>query len=92
VGVPGYSMFRYSFNFEEPEEFLPERWADGEGLEGDEKEAFYPFGVGPSGCLGQQLAWVETRIILARLLWNFDLRVPEGKRLGNWTDQSILWA
>lgn len=82
VGVPSYSMFRYSLNFEEPKEFIPEKWLEGEEFEGDEKDAFHPFGIGPSGCLGQQLAWVEMRIILARLLWNFDMSVPEAKSLG----------
>jgi cytochrome P450 len=65
VGVPCHSMFRSEENFAKPEEFIPERWLDGEGFGGDKNEAFYPFGVGPSGCMGQ-LVWVEMRVILAR--------------------------
>lgn len=92
VGVPCYSMFRSDENFERAGEFIPERWLEGEGFVGDKKDVFHPFGVGPSGCMGQPLAWVEMRMILARLLWNFDFKIPEGRKLGRWTDQDILWA
>lgn len=71
----------------------------------DARDATKPFSVGGRDCLGQNLAWVELRLILARLLWNFDLQVCYGKgdeagkessqarAFRNWTDQEayVLW-
>lgn len=31
-----------------------------------------PFSIGPRGCLGTNLAYMEMRIILAKLVWHFD--------------------
>ncbi|KAJ9610803.1 hypothetical protein H2200_005580 [Cladophialophora chaetospira] len=63
--------------------FVPERWLD---IDGSGKEVFNPlkgpmltFGGGPRGCYGKRLAYMEMRIILALLIWNFKflpLRTP----------------
>ncbi|CZR53260.1 related to cytochrome P450 CYP3/CYP5/CYP6/CYP9 subfamilies [Phialocephala subalpina] len=93
VGIPCYSTFRSRTNFSRPNEFLPERWLPEHQAEyNDRREAFNPFGLGAHGCLGQQLAWAELRVILARSVWNFDMRVPEGKKQLVWTEQKIFWA
>ncbi|PMD45048.1 cytochrome P450 [Hyaloscypha variabilis F] len=95
VGIPCYAMFRSEANFTSPEEFIPERWLPRDELSPylkDRQEAYHPFSMGPHGCLGQQLAWVELRVILARLLWNFDIEVPEGTKPLDWTSQNIFWA
>ncbi|KAF5009700.1 hypothetical protein FDECE_4109 [Fusarium decemcellulare] len=46
--------------------FIPERWI-GEGF-GDVKEASQPFSLGPRACLGINLAYLEMRIILAKMV------------------------
>jgi cytochrome P450 len=96
VGVPCYATFKSGSNFSRPEEFIPERWLQkqdkGSSFVNDRHDAFYPFSLGPHGCLGQQLAWVELRVILARLLWNFDIQIPEGTKPLEWTSQKIFWA
>ncbi|KAE8452791.1 hypothetical protein EG329_013063 [Mollisiaceae sp. DMI_Dod_QoI] len=94
VGIPCYSTFRSRTNFSRPDEFLPERWLpehQGE-FRGDRKDAYNPFSLGVHGCIGQQLAWMELRVILARLVWNFDFEIPEGKKPLIWTSQKIFWA
>jgi cytochrome P450 len=90
VGISCYAAFNSRENFPRPDEFLPERWLV--DFEGTQKEAYHPFGVGPRQCMGQLLAWVELRVILARLVWNFDMAVPEGKRPLQWSQQEIYWA
>jgi cytochrome P450 len=95
IGIPCYAMFRSETNFCSPQEFIPERWLRQDGsspYSKDRQEAYQPFSMGPHGCLGQQLAWVELRIILTRLLWNFDMKVPEASKPLQWTEQKIFWA
>ncbi|KAF4958367.1 hypothetical protein FGADI_2533 [Fusarium gaditjirri] len=48
-----------------------ERWV-GEGF-GDRKEASKPFSLGPRGCLGINLAYMEAGVTMASLVWKYDL-------------------
>ncbi|RMD40094.1 hypothetical protein DV735_g5034, partial [Chaetothyriales sp. CBS 134920] len=66
-------------NFRRAKEFIPDRWLPA-ALE-DPNNEFYndnrrvhePFHVGPRNCIGRNLALAEMRIIVARLLYGFDL-------------------
>lgn len=95
VSVPPFATYRASRNFNHPLEFAPERWL-GEDVrssrfQGDTKIAFNPFSLGAHNCPGQNLAWLELRIILARLLWRYDLSIPPGVELPQWEEQGIWW-
>ncbi|KAB8216388.1 cytochrome P450 [Aspergillus novoparasiticus] len=57
--------------FAEPMRFKPERWLDPESS--DVKEASQPFSMGPRGCLGQNFAYMEINLILAKMLWKYHL-------------------
>jgi len=49
-----------------PDDFVPERWLVGEGDPMHvRKNAFRPFELGPRNCIGQELAQLELRAILA---------------------------
>ena len=50
----------------------------------DRQDASYPFSLCPHGCLGQQLAWLELRVILARFFWKFDIEIPTGTKALDW--------
>ena len=93
VGIPMWAAYRSTRNFVLANEFHPERWLSGEKdiniFQGDNKAAFQPFAIGPAGCIGQNLARMELRIILARLLWKFDVSTPIGEKPLVWTDQKI---
>ncbi|XP_039258554.1 cytochrome P450 2U1-like [Styela clava] len=54
-------------HFENPEEFRPGRFLDGDG-KFIKSNRVIPFSVGQRGCLGQQLAKMEIFIILIGLL------------------------
>ncbi|KAK3337577.1 cytochrome P450 [Cercophora scortea] len=88
VSVQAYAMNRDPTYFHRADSFLPERWlaettADAKSpLFGDRREAMQAFSLGVRSCMGQHLAWAEMRLILARLLWNFDFEAPEDK--GKW--------
>lgn len=83
-------------NFTRPKEFLPERWLPeakepGSEFYNDDRSAVQPFSFGPRNCIGKNLANSEMRLVLARLLWNFDFELC--KESENWTDQKsfTLW-
>ena len=45
---------------------------------------------GPRNCIGRNLAYVEMKIILARLLWHFDLQsASDGSEEKDWLDQQV---
>ncbi|KAF4213397.1 hypothetical protein CNMCM5878_000031 [Aspergillus fumigatiaffinis] len=86
-----------SLNFYAPDRFLPERWLPEVKSDptspffSDKREVVQPFSVGPRNCIGRNLAFAEMRLILARLLWNFDLELCEESLA--WSDQKAytIW-
>ncbi|KUJ13551.1 cytochrome P450 [Mollisia scopiformis] len=64
--------------YKDPVSFHPERFLGDERFEDDDREALQPFHVGPRNCLGKNLAYTEMRLILARVIWNFDMELSEG--------------
>ncbi|EGN93361.1 hypothetical protein SERLA73DRAFT_189569 [Serpula lacrymans var. lacrymans S7.3] len=63
-----------------PQEFLPERWISGAlGLEcSTDKNALMPFSSGPHGCIGKVFAHQEMRLVIARLVLVYDMKLAEG--------------
>ncbi|KAL4799279.1 benzoate 4-monooxygenase cytochrome P450 [Aspergillus venezuelensis] len=69
-----------SSNFTDPYEFRPERWL--ENRHSDILEASQPFSLGPRGCLGRNLAWIELSTVLAKLHFTYDLE---------WINRNMDW-
>ncbi|KAF1990518.1 cytochrome P450 [Aulographum hederae CBS 113979] len=98
IAIPGgstiyisqYVMSRLDNFWAKPEEFHPERFLK-EGHEyhvagtfdNDDHSVFQPFSIGPRNCIGRNLAYAEMRLILTRLLFDFDLELDE--RSKDWT-------
>ncbi|KAJ5511201.1 Cytochrome P450 E-class group I [Penicillium expansum] len=77
LSVHHWSTYRNAQNFRLPNQFIPERWI-GDEFATDNKAAFQPFSFGPRNCIGKNLAYHEMRLILAKVLYNFDLSLlPE---------------
>jgi cytochrome P450 len=94
VSAANYPTFRNPKNFKRPNEFIPERWMPGnKEFESDNKSSFQPWSMGPRNCLGKNLAYHEMRVILASLLWHFDLDLCEESK--GWPDKQknyiVLW-
>ncbi|SPO05597.1 related to isotrichodermin C-15 hydroxylase (cytochrome P-450 monooxygenase CYP65A1) [Cephalotrichum gorgonifer] len=91
VSIPQWSAYRSEINFRDPDVFDPERWLGDIRYNSDNKAVLQPFSAGPRNCIGKNLAYSEMRMILARLLWNFDLKMMPGSE--NWNDQDVfvLW-
>lgn len=68
VSVHAWSATHSANNWVKPESFIPERWLEGskEG-QGDRKDASQPFSLGPRGCIGRHLSYLELRLILGSL-------------------------
>ena len=57
----------------------------------DNKAVVQPFSTGPRNCIGQNLAKAEMRLVLAKMVWHFDMQLVDPK--SDWTRQCIygLW-
>jgi cytochrome P450 len=62
--------------FEQPETFLPERFAP-ENLSKIHRYAYLPFGLGAHQCIGNQFAMVEGQLVLATLATRVALHLPD---------------
>ncbi|KAH7317086.1 cytochrome P450 [Stachybotrys elegans] len=91
VSVPQWPAYQSDKLWTDPQEFIPERWLGDERFANDARGILQPFSVGPRNCIGMNLAHAETRLILARMLWRFDIQLRSDSI--NWKQQPIytLW-
>ena len=92
-----WTTYRLEENFHSPTTFTPERWLP-ESIDNpsslyykDQRHAVQVFSLGPRNCIGKNLAWAELRLILSRMLWNFDIGAIRGsdgaEKIVDWTKQ-----
>ncbi|KAJ4389663.1 hypothetical protein N0V93_007135 [Gnomoniopsis smithogilvyi] len=79
VGISPYSLLHNAAYFPEPFEFRPERWLEDGPKAELSRRAFAPFAIGDRSCGGRQLAYLETRLAVARALWYFDFEKARGE-------------
>ena len=92
VSVQHYSATHVESNWHRPDEFLPQRWLGDPEFANDDRYASQPFSYGPRACIGRNLGRAEMKLILSKILWNFDLELDE-PRTGDWMKQKVyvLW-
>ncbi|EFX03415.1 benzoate 4-monooxygenase cytochrome p450 [Grosmannia clavigera kw1407] len=80
IGTPHYAIHHNTEYFPEPFSYLPERWAKVSTEEevSRAQSAFCPFSIGPRGCIGKGLAYVEMTTALARVLFLYDMQRAVG--------------
>ncbi|KAH8807930.1 isotrichodermin C-15 hydroxylase [Xylogone sp. PMI_703] len=81
VGTGIYSIHHNPAYFSQPHEYKPERWLEGPKLGKEQStapEGYIPFSLGTRSCLGKTFANAQISIIIAFLVWAFDIRVAEG--------------
>ncbi|KAL7933465.1 cytochrome P450 [Trichoderma chlorosporum] len=72
-----WTAFHFPEYWTQAEEFIPERWLGDPRFENDQRRIFTPFSVGGRGCIGKNLALAEIRLIMARLIWNYDIELAK---------------
>ncbi|KAI2473609.1 cytochrome P450 ClCP1 [Annulohypoxylon bovei var. microspora] len=91
------AVWQYAINHDphfwtEPDTFAPERFMGDPKFKSDQLDAMQPFSVGPRNCIGRNMAYAEMRLILARIIFNFDMTIDEDSR--RWIKEQqayILW-
>lgn len=97
VSVNQMAAYSSPMNFHNANAYVPERWLPEATNDTDSpyysdcREVLQPFSVGPRNCIGRNLAYNEMRLILARVLWNFDMTLDEESKCWNNQRTYILW-
>lgn len=79
--VNAWAIGRDPTNWENPEEFIPERFKGEEDVNFNRAQfEFLPFGAGRRMCPGIDMGLATTEFTLANLLYCFDWELPEGLR------------
>ncbi|CAK7207444.1 hypothetical protein SEUCBS139899_010254 [Sporothrix eucalyptigena] len=79
VSLHMWAVTHNPVNFKEPNVFRPERWLE----KTDRLDASKPFLVGPRMCMGINMAWIEIRILAAKLVYHFDFEMINKR---NWCE------
>lgn len=77
VVISQWVMHRDARFFIEPEKFEPDRWSP-ERAASIPKFAYFPFGAGPRGCVGQSFAMMEAIFILAAIAQQYRFAAAPG--------------
>jgi cytochrome P450 len=80
VMVTPYVVHRDPRWFDEPDQFKPERWADGLAQHLP-RFAYFPFGGGPRVCIGQSFATIEAAMVVATLAQSYRFELQHGARV-----------
>jgi hypothetical protein len=66
-----------TWNVDDIAEFKPDRWLveeDGRKVFNAAAGPLLTFGLGPRGCYGRRLAYLEMRLVLTLIIWSFELQ------------------
>ncbi|KZF21950.1 cytochrome P450 [Xylona heveae TC161] len=75
VGIHNWSLTHSTRYWKNPEQFRPERWLGDSAYADDKREYFRPFGFGPRTCVARHLVIIEAGLILAKILFEFDMEL-----------------
>ncbi|KAF1760974.1 hypothetical protein GCK72_009227 [Caenorhabditis remanei] len=80
VTVQANTVHRNEANWENPDEFNPDRFLDtNEDRSSTTQLKWIPFGVGPRYCVGMRFAEMEFKTTIAKLIEKFELSVIKGE-------------
>ncbi|KAJ4421142.1 hypothetical protein N0V82_003906 [Gnomoniopsis sp. IMI 355080] len=82
-----FAFTRDTRYFHDPDKFRPQRWLPADhplwnaAFKSDAREAFWPFSRGPRSCPGMGSAWRQTRVFIAKVIWNFNVERLAGEEM-----------
>ncbi|QPC73189.1 hypothetical protein HYE68_003941 [Fusarium pseudograminearum] len=94
VDVWQWAVHNSPDHFALADQYVPERWLEDNDprFANDAKQSVNPFSLGPRDCIGKNLAYAEMRMILARVLWNFDVSMhPDTPGWDKRIKSYIIW-
>lgn len=93
-----FALSRSPRFFHDPRKFRPQRWLSSSSssppsnqnhplhdpafANNDDLKAFHPFSLGPRACIGRELAWMEAKLLIVKVLWRFDVVGVSGEGEG----------
>jgi cytochrome P450 len=80
VGLSPYVIHRLPAYWPDPEKFAPLRFSP-ENSADRPRFAYMPFGAGPRQCIGNNLALLESQLVLATILQRFHLEAIPGREV-----------
>ncbi|RYP78714.1 hypothetical protein DL771_000381 [Monosporascus sp. 5C6A] len=94
-----FALARDPRNFCEPLRFRPERRLPEEHplyntrFAKNDRKGFRPFSLGHRMCAGKEIAWWQSRVSIAKVLWTFDLEMVSGQQINMDRDlRGLEWA
>ena len=91
VMVSQLAAYTHPANFTDPLKWDPTRWLENPAYDKDVKDVYQPFSVGPRNCIGRNLAWAETKLIMAKMIWNFDFDLLDDNFEPQRQKMHVLW-
>ncbi|MCJ1397974.1 hypothetical protein MMC11_001170 [Xylographa trunciseda] len=86
IGTCHYALQHNETYYRNAFRYDPPRWIVSDSNTAEDvalaHSAFCAFSIGPRGCAGKAMAYMEMTIILARMVWLFDIRLAKGDPLG----------
>lgn len=77
--MPVYALQRDEKYYDEPNQFNPDRFGDGNAAGKDQlKRPFLSFGDGPRNCIGLRLGKMQTKVGLVLMLQKFKYELEDG--------------
>lgn len=74
-----FALSRSPRFYHDPLRYRPQRWLlPGHALydavfANDDLKGLHPFSLGPRSCIGREMAWMQGRLFVAKVLWTFDV-------------------
>ena len=77
VSVQSRNVQRDPEVFPDPHDLIPERWIDTNGGTKEMKDSFIIFSKGSRSCLGQYVAFMELKLVIASLVNGWSVKLGE---------------
>ncbi|KAK4544631.1 hypothetical protein LTR36_004203 [Oleoguttula mirabilis] len=96
IGVPIYAIHHNADYVDAPFTFDPDRWLHQDDRLPEHRQnkdalnsVFCPFSLGHRSCLGKPLVYMELSIAIARLVWDYDMRLAPAQQRSRQMEKEI---